>query len=91
MPVDSAPGLKDAFEGRKTKQTQTGELPGRIKKHASAPELRPGGSWKQRAQAVDQAVREKHEAQKAKQECAARIKAERKQGMGMSFRRSAGP
>ena len=86
------PGLKAAFEGRENKgESQTGEVPPRIKKHAPAPVLRPGGSWKARADAVDQKVREAQDAAKARKEWAARIKTVHKQSMGMSFRRRARP
>jgi hypothetical protein len=92
MPRDLRRDLKAAFDGREIKgQPQTGEVPERIKNHAPAPVLRPGGSWKARADAVDQKVREAQDAAKARKEWAARIKTERKQSMGMSFRRRARP
>ena len=90
MSREPRPDLKAAFEGRESKgEPQTGEVPPRIKKHAPAPVLRPGGSWKARADAVDQKVREAEDAAKARKEWAARIKTMRKQSMGMSFKRRA--
>ena len=84
------PDLKAAFAGRAlTAEPQNGEVPERIKKHAPKPVLRPGGSWKARADAVDQRVREAQDAAKARKEWAARIKTAHKQSMGMSFRRRA--
>jgi hypothetical protein len=84
---DPRPDLKASFEGRETKaQAQTGEVPERIRKDAPAPTLRPGGSWKARADAIDRNVREAQDAAQARKGWAARIKAERKQGMRMSFR-----
>jgi hypothetical protein len=66
-------------------------VPERIKADAPKQTLRPSGSWKARADAVDQRVREAQDAAKAKNEWAARIKTGRKRGMGMgmSFRHSA--
>ena len=90
MPRDPRPDLRAAFEGREVKaEPQTGEVPEQIKKHAPKPVLRPGGSWRARADAVDQKVREAQDAAKARKEWAARIKTERKQSMGMSFKRRA--
>ncbi len=82
------PDLAGAFAGREGK-AQAPDVPERIKAHAHAPELRPEGSWRARADAVDQAVREAQEAAKAKNDWAKRIKTERGLSMGMAFRRGA--
>lgn len=81
---------KAAFQrqGKQADTQATGEVPERIKNHAPAPVLRPDGSWRARADAVDQRVREAQDAAKAKNEWAARIKTQHKQSLGMSFKRS---
>lgn len=90
MPRDPLPDLGAAFGGRESKaKPQTGEVPEQIKKHAPEPVLRPGGCWKARADAVDQKVREAQDAAKARHEWRSRIKTERKESMGMSFKRRA--
>jgi hypothetical protein len=81
-----------AFAGREAKaNAATGEVPERIRQHAPKPVHRPGGSWAGLADAVDQRVREAHDAAKAQAEWAARIRTGRRRGrgMGMAFRRSA--
>lgn len=83
---------KAAFEARETKpESQTGEVPERIRQHAPKPVLRPDGAWAALADAVDQRVREAQDAAKAKSEWTARVRTERRRGMGMgmAFRRSA--
>lgn len=91
MTIKTEVDLKAAFENRERAHAQAPEVPERIKNHAPAPVLRPGGSWKARADAVDQRVREAHDAEKAKNEWAARLRPghRRGKGMGMAFRRSA--
>jgi hypothetical protein len=90
MAIDPKIDLKAAFEGREAKtQPETGEVPERIKNHTPRPALRPTGSWKARADAVDQRVREAQDAAKARQEWASRVKVRHKESMNMSFRRSA--
>lgn len=65
--------LNDAFAGKTAKQeAETAAVPERIRRHAPAPVLRPDGSWKARAEEVDRRVREQQEAQKARNEWAAR-------------------
>jgi hypothetical protein len=83
--------LKAAFKGRETNPaTGAGDIPERIKNHAPAPALRPGGGWKARADAIDRRVREGQDAAKARREWAGRIRARHKPGMRMSFTRSSG-
>jgi hypothetical protein len=90
MAIDPKIDLKAAFEGREAKQQpETGEVPERIRQHAPRPSLRPTGSWKARADAVDQRVREAQDAAKAKNEWANRNTVRHKPGLKMSFRRSA--
>jgi hypothetical protein len=90
MSIKTNVDLKAAFEGREVKApAQAGDLPARIREDAPTPALRPGGSWKQRAAAIDQAVREARDAAKAKKEWAARIKPRHRRSMGMAFRMSA--
>jgi hypothetical protein len=91
MAKDQGADLKAEFEGREAKvQTQAGEVPERIRQHVPTPVLRPDGSWKARADAVDQTVRETQEAAKAKNEWAARMKTgpRRTKGKGMKRSRS---
>lgn len=80
-----------AFAGREAKPDRApGDVPERIRKDAPAPVLRPDGSWKARADAIDQAVHENRDAVKAKNEWAARLKPghRRGHGMGMGHKRS---
>jgi hypothetical protein len=91
MTIKTDVDLKAAFEGRETKPApeETGEVPESIRKHAPALALRPGGSWKARADAIDQRVREAQDAAKARSDWAARIKTRHRDSMRMSFKRSA--
>lgn len=92
MTIDTKTDLAAAFAGRETKtKTNQPDVPERIKQHAPEPALRPGGSWKARADAIDSRIRESAEAEKAKADWASRIKTRRKHGMGYAFRRSAKP
>lgn len=56
-----------------------------IAKKAPAPELKPKGSWRARAENVDQRVREQQSAKKAKSEWAKRLSESRKQGKGFNM------
>lgn len=92
MTIKTDIDLKAAFEGRETKAKEhAGEVSERIRNDAPRPALKPSGSWKARADAVDQRVREEQDAAKAKNEWAARTRRTRRRGMGMgmAFRRSA--
>lgn len=98
MPLDDVPDLRPVFEGKEIKAPDTpGEVPERIRTDKLAPVLKPGGSWTSAAAAVDQAARERADAEKAKREWAADTKtgwttgtgAGQKSSMRHSFRRSA--
>jgi len=91
MTIDPKIDVKRAFGGKEQKAATPvpPDVPERIKQDAPKPVLRPGGSWAARADAVDQAVREGQDADKARNEWRARIKVRRSRGMGMGFRRAA--
>lgn len=74
MTIKTDVKLGDAFAGKAAQQQSetTADVPERIRRHAPAPVLRPDGSWKARADEVDRRVREQQEAQRARNEWAAR-------------------
>lgn len=89
MTADQDADLKAAFSGGKTEdQSESGEVPERIKQHAPTPVLRPDGSWKARADAIDEKVRERQEAKKSKNEWAARLKTSQRRSKSKGYRRS---
>lgn len=89
MATDRDLDLKAAFSGRESSaQGRSGALPERIRKDAPTPVLRPDGSWKARADAVDCNVREAREATKARNEWAARLKTGLSASKGKGYRRS---
>lgn len=69
---------------------QAPDVPTRIKKHAPAPVLRPGGSWRARADQIDRHVREQDEARRAETTWAQRTQARQGERLKTGFRRSAG-
>lgn len=89
MTIKTDVDLKAAFQERDAAaETPAGDVPERIRKHAPTPVLRPDGSWRAAADAVDQRVREAEDAAKARREWAARRSMGRGYGMGFSFGRS---
>lgn len=73
MTIKSDVKLDDAFSGKTAKaEDRAAAVPERIRRHAPVPALRPDGGWKARANEVDRRVREQQEAQKARNEWAAR-------------------
>lgn len=89
MTINTDVDLGKAFAGHKSAPEQVPTVPEAIKRHAPIPELRPGGSWRARADAVDRAVHEADEAAKARQSWADRASTGQKQGMGSAFRKNA--
>ena len=92
MGIDDKETLKQAFHDGKSApkagEAQVPEqVPDRIKQDAPTPVLKPRGSWRARADAVDRSVREEQEAAKAKNEWAKRLKANLKQNQGKGFKR----
>lgn len=89
MTIKTDVDLDAAFGGREIRKTQEGvTVPERIRTDAPRPALRPGGDWATRAAAVDQAVREAQDAEKARNEWAQRQTVTHKPGMKLSFNRS---
>jgi hypothetical protein len=89
MTIKADIDLKAAFDKRDAaEQAPIGDVPERIKKHAPTPVLRPDGSMRRAADAVDQRVREAEDAAKAEREWAAPRDMRRGFGMGYSFARS---
>ena len=73
MTIKTDVKLNDAFGGRTAQaEDKAADVPERIRRHAPVPALRPYGGWKARADEVDRRVREQQEAQKARNEWAAR-------------------
>ena len=91
MPLDQSLKVSPVFADpqRRDPPPAQGEVPERIRTHAPEPELKPEGSWRARADAMDRAVRERQEAEKASNEWAARVKVRHRPGMRMAFTRSA--
>ena len=90
MTIKTDVKLDDAFAGKSAKaETESAAaVPERIRRHAPAPVLRPDGGWKARADAVDRRVREQQEAQKARNEWAARQQAQPAGTLKSKFGRS---
>ncbi len=89
MTIKTDVNLGDAFAGKTVKQdTETAAVPERIRRHAPAPVLRPDGGWKARADEVDRRVREQQEAQRARNEWAARRQAQPARSLKSKFGRS---
>lgn len=90
MAIDPKINAKHAF-GLKGGEAppRAAESPARTKQDAPKPELRPGGSWRAQANAVDQAVRERSDAAKARTAERENQPRRKRRGMGMGFRRSA--
>ena len=93
MTIKCRTDVKAAFERggvqAKAEPAAAPEVPERIRTHAPQPALRPGGSWKARADAHDRALREAQEAEKAKSRWAARMKATPQRKLSRTFGRSA--
>ncbi len=88
MPNDSGSDLSGAFSGQKQPMNAPAaeEVPEQIKNHAPKPVLKPGGSWRARADAVDQSVRERQDANAAKRKWAERINTGAKRSKGFNRR-----
>ena len=65
-------------------QQKTVEVPERIKKHKPEPVLKPDGSWRARADALDRTIYEGNEAKKAKSDWAKRIDQSLRTGKGFN-------
>ena len=63
------------------------DVPESIKRHAPRPVLRPDGSWRAMADAVDRTELENADAEKARQKWAARISSSRKLRLGFRMAR----
>lgn len=75
MTIKTDVKLNDAFTGKTAAKPEAAihaDVPERIRRHAPVPVLRPDGNWKARADEVDRRLREQKEAQKARNEWAAR-------------------
>ena len=90
MTIKTDTNLKAAFSGEEArKDVPSATIPESIRQHAPVPVLKPDGSWKARAQEIDQRVREEKAAQKAKNEWAARAAARKPEGTKQAFGKSA--
>jgi hypothetical protein len=94
MEARMAKSLSDAFPGTRTERAAPQGAAQAARTEAPQPALRPGGSWKARADHVDRRVHEQQEAAKARREWAARAKARqaKREGRVLTpvFRRGAG-
>ena len=77
--------FKDPTPQAKAKDSDA-EVPERIQKHAPTPTLKPGGSWRARADQVDRQVREKQEVKKAKNGWDKRLKGSLRKGKGFNLK-----
>lgn len=88
MPENNERKLKPAFDAKDMKQGKEAPIvPEAIKKDKPAPALKPKGSWRARADDVDRRVKEKTEAEKAKNDWSKRLDKSLRYGRG--FNRSA--
>ena len=93
MNGDHPKSAKDAFRtvdlGTVPGAPEVPEVPERIRNDAPNPVLRPGGSWAAWADSVDQTVRERQDAAKAKSEWRTNNKKKTGRGRFMGFNHSA--